>query len=232
MSAMSLKELQHLKKRGEILHHIQDQIPGFKIVRKKESALMKFLSFFLFFKDRFMTGYITVIYPNIYVPKWWGRRGKRWNSIELETLVHEYMLLRDRKRLGWVYNVLYLAPQIFALLAFGAFWDPWWALCLLFLLPIPSPTRTWLEFRAYKIGLLTRYWVLCNYEDKYEKRYWDFINKDGVSWVVKQFSSSTCYYMFPFESFLKKRFIKSLENVKMNNKLSSGVIEIRSILLG
>tara|TARA_Y100000034_G_scaffold86397_1_gene103598 strand:+ start:824 stop:1522 length:699 start_codon:yes stop_codon:yes gene_type:complete len=232
MSAMSLKELEHLKKRGAILKHIQDQIPNFKIVQKEDSFLMKTLSFFLFFNKRFMTNYITTIYPNIYVPRWWGRRSKKWNSVELETLAHEYVHLYDRKRLGWLFNVLYLSPQIFALLAFGAIWNPWWLLCLLFLLPLPSLGRTWLEFRAYKIGLLTRYWILCSYKNKTEEKYWNFINNEGVNWVVKQFSSSAYYYMFPFENFLRKRFIKSLENVRINNELSSEMDKVRNILLG
>jgi hypothetical protein len=232
MSAMSLNELEHLKKRGDILKILQEQVPGFRIVQKRDSFLMKLLSFFLFFNKKFMTGCITTIYPNIYVPFWWGRRGKKWNSVELETLAHEYVHLHDRRRLGWIFNILYLSPQIFALLAFGAFWNLWWLLCLLFLLPLPSPTRAWLEFRAYRIGLLVRYWVLCDYKDKFEERYWNFINKDGVDWVSKQFSSPVYYYMFPFESFLKKRFIKSLESVRINNELSPEITEIRNILLG
>jgi len=231
MSAMSLKDLEHLKKRGALLKHIQDQIPGFKIVQKRNSLLMNFLSFFLFFNKNFMTGYITTIYPHIYVPSWWGRRSKKWNSVELETLAREYIHLYDRKRLGWLFNIFYLSPQIFALLAFGAIWNLWWLLCLLFLLPLPSLGRTWLEFRAHKVGLLVRYWILCDYKNKIEERYWKFIIDDGVSWVVKQFSSSAYYYMFPFENFLKKRFIKSLENVKMNSKLSSEMSEVKNILL-
>jgi hypothetical protein len=231
MSAMSLKELQHLKKRGALLKHIQDRVPNFKIIQKKDSLLMKLLSFFLFFNQSFMTGYITTIYPNIYVPSWWGRRHKKWNSIELETLAHEYIHLYDRRRFGWLFNVLYLSPQIFALLAFGAIWNLWWLLCLLFLLPLPSPGRTWLEFRAHKVGLLVRYWILCDYKNKTEEKYWNFINSDGVNWTVRQFSSSVHCYMFPFEGFLRKCFINSLKDVKMNNKLSSEMNEIRNILL-
>ena len=231
MSAMSLKELEHLKRRGAILKHIQDQVPRFKIVQKKSSLLMRLLSPFLFFNRRFMTDYITTIYPKIYVPSWWGRRDKKWNSVELEILTHEYVHLNDRKRLGWVFNILYLSPQIFVLLAFGAFWNLWWLLCLLFLLPWPSPGRAWLEFRAHRVGLLVRYWSLCDYKDTVEDRHWEFINDEGIDWVTKQFSSSAYYYMFPFRNFLKKRFIKSLENVKIGNNLSLELHEIKNILL-
>ncbi len=105
----------------KLVKFIKSEIPSFEIKSKKESRLMRLLSVVLFFNKSFLEKYVTTIYPRVYVPT------EPWNQHKpvsrIATLAHEYVHLYDRKRLGWLFNVLYLSPQIFALLAFGAFWN-------------------------------------------------------------------------------------------------------------
>ena len=100
----------------------------------------------------------------------------------------------------WLFfNFLYLFPQNLATFALlGAFGNsPFWYLCLLFLLPVPSPTRAWLEFRGYRMTLAVwSFFLGPNWN------YGKFID----SIVEKQFSSSAYYWMFPFDRFLVERF--------------------------
>ena len=214
MAALSLKDVQNLKIRGRLLHHIENNIPGFKIVRKSKSDLMGFLSMLLFFNRHFLTKYVTTIYPRVYVPDSWGR-SKRGHQVELSVLAHEYVHLYDRKRLGWLFNILYLSPQIFALGTLGAFWNVWWLLCLFFLLPLPSPGRAWLEFRGYRMNLAIFYWT--------NKR------ECGINWIVKEFTSSNYYFMMPFGKYIRKKFEKAFEDIK-RNKLTPELMEVKSVL--
>jgi len=114
-------------------------------------------------------------------------------------LAHEYVHLKDRKRMWLLFNLLYLFPQNLAPFALlGAFGNsPLWYLFLLFLLPIPSPTRAWLEFRGYRMTLAV--WALYLGRDWNSRRFVDSI-------VDKQFSSSAYYWMFPFRRFMIKKF--------------------------
>ena len=138
-------------KYDKLLAHIESSIAGFKIIDKRESALMRVLSFVLFFNKVFMTRYITTIYPKVYVPELPWAPDKPLGRLSI--LAHEYVHLKDRQRLGLLFNILYLSPQIFALLSLGAIWNMWWLLALLFLLPLPSPGRAWLEMRGYRMTM-------------------------------------------------------------------------------
>ena len=101
----------------------------------------------------------------------------------------------------------------FALL--GAFGNsPLWFLCLLFLLPIPSPTRAWLEFRGYRMTIavwshyLGREWSASRFTD---------------SIIEKNFVGSAYYWMFPFRRFLYKKFYE-------HHAKRRSIPEIREIL--
>lgn len=229
MATMTLREVRYLRKRAALTAHIQKKIPGLKIIRKDKSFLMKLLSFFLFFNRRFMTEYVTTIYPNIYVPHWWGTGGAFRKGQELEILAHEYIHLCDRKRFGILFNILYLSPQIFSLLSILAFWNVWFLLCLLFLLPWPSPGRAWLEFRAYKVNLLVKYWILVSVDPPKEELCWKYINGEGLDWVLSQFKGPSYYFMFPFTGLLRKNFINGLKCVKINEDLSGELAELKQI---
>lgn len=228
MSMMSRPEWKQLVKRGDLLKHLESQIPGFDIRGKQNSLLMRVLSLLLFFNKRFMDSYVTTVYPRIYVPSWWGKSKHRWKA-EMEILAHEYVHLRDRKKLGWAFNLLYLSPQIFSLLAIGAVWNLWFLLALVFLLPWPSPGRAWLEFRGYRMSLAIKYWTLVERKVNEEKLY-TFVEKYDITWVVDQFTKSSYYFMFPFRKYLNRKFRESLREIAKDN-LSDELREIKEVFL-
>ena len=185
------------EKRERLTKYFQEQIPGFEILSKKESPLIKFVSKLLFFNKRFLTGYVTTLYPKVYVPELPWR--EKDHVAAMATLAHEYVHLKDRKRMWLFFNFLYLFPQNLAPFALLGVFDnnPWWFLCLLFLLPIPSPTRAWLEFRGYRMTLAVWAHFL---EDKLDTGV--FVN----SIVDRNFAGPSYYWMFPFKRFLLRKF--------------------------
>jgi|TARA_R110002020_G_scaffold473291_1_gene702365 hypothetical protein len=229
MTAMSLKELQRLKMRVGIIDCIKADVPKFAIKRKSESLLMRLLSFILFFNKDFMTNYVSTIYPTIYVPDWWGFQKNRERE-EIEILAHEYVHLYDRKHMWWLFNILYLSPQIFSLLAFGAFWNLSYLWFLLCLLPWPSPGRAWLEFRGYRMSLAIFYWNILKEDPENKEKYYTFLEYYDITWIVKQFTGPAYYFMFPFKSYVERKFRKSLMNIR-DNKLSPELLKIKNAVL-
>ena len=185
------------EKRERLTKHFQKQIPGFEILSKKESPLLKIISKLLFFNKKFLTSYVTTLYPKVYVPELPWR--EKDHVAAMATLAHEYVHLKDRKRMWLFFNFLYLFPQNLAPFALLGVFDnnPWWFLCLLFLLPIPSPTRAWLEFRGYRMTLAIWAHFL---QDKLDTG--RFVN----SIVDRNFAGSAYYWMFPFRRYLIKKF--------------------------
>lgn len=200
--------------REKLEQHIKEQIPGFRIEDKRKSPLMRLLSKLLFFNKKFSTGYVTVLYPRIYVPELPWR--EKDHVAAIATLAHEYVHLKDRKRMWLFFNFLYMFPQNLATFALlGAFGNsPLWFLCLLFLLPIPSPTRAWLEFRGYRMTIavwshyLGREWSASRFTD---------------SIIEKNFVGSAYYWMFPFRRYLYKKFYE-------HHAKRRSIPEIREIL--
>ena len=192
--------------------YIEAQIPNYKLYSKKDSTLMRVLSVALFFNKDFMTGYVTTLYPRVYVPELpWDKHP----ASQISVLAHEYVHLKDRKRLGWFFNFLYLSPQILALLAFGSFWNSWWLLALLFLLPLPSPGRAWLEYRAYKITIALHWYMTGEVISEF--------------WVRNHFTGPNYYWMFPFGSFLKGAFDREYKKIVADD-LSPELREIKNVL--
>jgi len=229
MSAMSLKDLNLLKLRVRLVDLINTDISKFTIKRKSESLLMRLLSFVLFFNKGFMKKYVTTIYPTIYVPDWWGFQKSR-QELELEILSHEYVHLYDRKRLGVLFNLIYLSPQVFSVLAIGAFWNLSWLWFLLCLLPWPSPGRTWLEFRGYRANFAFVYWKLLKENPESREKYYTFLENCDITLVIKQFTGSNYYFMFPFRTFLEKRFRQTLLDIR-DDKLTPELLKIRNVVL-
>jgi len=157
-----------------------------KISFKDESRLMRVLGKLLFFNSSFMTTYSTTIGKTVYFPS------KKWLSEDPDraarVLAHEIVHLADAKRFGFggfLFSALYLAPQIFALLALLSIWfSGWWLLSLLFLLPWPAYYRMFFEMRGYAMSDAVAY-----------KRYGDVLSNDFLS---KQFMTSSYYFMWPF----------------------------------
>ena len=185
------------EQRTKLTEYIKNQIPGFEILSKKKSLLIKIVSKLFFFNKKFLTGYVTTLYPKVYVPELPWR--EKDNVAAMATLAHEYVHLKDRKRMWLFFNFLYLFPQNLATFALlGAFGNsPLWYLCLLFLLPMPSPTRAWLEFRGYRMTLAVWAFYL---KDKLD------IGKYVNSIVDRNFAGSAYYWMFPFRRYLLKNF--------------------------
>ena len=186
------------KIRIKLENFIKTNISGSEIRSKKESKMMNFLSKVLFFNKRFMTGYVTTWYPHIYVPKLPWRENNHAPAIA--TLAHEWVHLYDRQRMGWVFNFLYMMPQCFFIFGLLAFWNLWFLLFFLFLLPIPSPGRAWAEFRGYRMSIAVYYWLSGQ--------------KVDLKWIVDQFVSSNYYFMWPFRGYLMKKFQKEFDQIK------------------
>ena len=197
----------------KLVFYIKKQIPDFRLRSKKDSTLMQLLAVVLFFNKDFSDRYVTTLYPQVYVPDLpWDRSVESRISI----LAHEYVHLKDRKRMGWLFNLLYLSPQIFSLFALGAFWNTWWLLALLFLLPLPSPGRAWLELRAYKMSIAV-HWCLTG-------------RRTNLFWIQNQFIKSNYYWMFPFKKTLERHILEAAENAELGNFLSPEISEILEVI--
>ena len=211
---MSEKIFNLTRIRWKLENMILDDIPNFEIVSKTTSFLMKVLSIILFFNRSFMTSYISVIYPRMYVPKLPLKENDHYSAILV--LAHEWVHLSDRKRFGLLFDIGYLFPQCLAFLSLLApFLSVWWLLCLLFLLPIPSPTRAWLEFRGYSMTMACKWWLTGNEINYY--------------WIERQFVGQWYYFMWPFKGIVRKMFEKQMEKIK-NDDLSPEQRKVKEII--
>ena len=203
---------QHL---ANILSAIEYEFPDFNIVDKRKSKLMRALSKVLFFNKNFMTRYITVIGNTVYIPT------KDWVKEDayraLSVFCHEWVHMKDNRRLGPLFKLLYLSPQIFSFLAVLGFWNPLWLLFLICLLPVPSPTRSELEMRGYAVTMAVNWWLLEI--------------KPNYEWYSKQFTSSAYYWMDPFKKDILKDLKKEFERIQ-KQELRDHEKQILEILIG
>ena len=215
---MSITSIQQLNaKRLNLEQYIKSQIPEFELKDKKESRLINFFSKILFFNKDFMTKYVTTIYPKVYVPEIPWKEDAPISATA--TLAHEYVHLKDRKRMGLLFNFLYLFPQNLVFFSLLGIFNPWWYLCLLCALPIPSPTRAWLEYRGYRMTLFV-------YEYFGAMRNID----DFTDWIAEHFTNSSYYWMFPAKSYIKNKLKKDILLYGSQQKDISEIREIISIL--
>tara|TARA_B100000029_G_C17570168_1_gene956335 strand:+ start:1203 stop:1871 length:669 start_codon:yes stop_codon:yes gene_type:complete len=183
-----------------LLKQISKDLPRFEVKSKRDSLLFKILPYITFYNREISTRYITTLYPYVYVPS------IPWNPdlplSRLAIMAHEYVHLMDRKRLGPIFNFLYLSPQILSLLAINAtFFSNWFLLFLLFLLPIPSPGRAWLEYRGYRMTLAVWFWTTGKVPE--------------ADLVLKHFTGSGYYWMWPFEKMLKRKFERDIARIQL-----------------
>lgn len=130
---------------------------GFMILEKRSPKWWAayVLTFMWIWQRKFMTHYWTTDGVRIYVPKLNERtRDGRFYIVLRHEMVHvrDYQEMKKRftAPIGAVlWRLLYLGPQLFALGAIGAIWEPWCFLFLVLLAPWPSPFRTWVEKRGY-----------------------------------------------------------------------------------
>lgn len=203
--------------RRELEKHVAGEIPGFAVREKSSSWVMNLFGKVLFFAPGFMTNFVTTLYPEVYVPSL-----KRWNSNHansISILSHEYVHLRDRKRLGWLFNLLYLSPQIFFLFfpLLACFGAPLWFILLgvVFLLPLPSLGRMWGEVRGYRMTMAVHFWLTGR--------------KYNVERIASHFIGPDYYYMWPFKAHIRGVFEKEYQKI-LDNNLSNELAEVREVL--
>lgn len=196
---------------------VLQKIPKFKIAIKEDSKLIKILSYVLFFTPNFWR-YITTVYPIVYFPKFKIANENSSTFITfhyINALCHEYIHLKDRKRMWIFFSIFYFFPQILSLFALLAiFLNCWYLLFLLFLAPLPS-LRAWLEFRAFKMSIASAYWLGGEYD---------------IEWTLNQFVHSNYYFMFPFRKYLKRKIDEFLIDLK-NDNIKEEYLEIKHMLL-
>lgn len=174
----------------KIIAGIRKGIPKFKAVNKADSKMSKLIAKLAFWSDYMQV--TTTRYPNVYLPD-------REPALQRNprTLQHEWVHLKDQQtffgllkfmpaKINWLlFAAAYIMPQLLALLAVFAIWNPWWLLCLAFAAPIPSPFRMISEVRGYRrsreLGV-------------------------PVEHIAEIFIGKKYYYMWPF----KKQIIKML----------------------
>jgi hypothetical protein len=188
--------------------------PTFTISHKQDSKLHKFIGWVLdkIGNKKYMTNYITTIGQNCVLPI--GNIISLWSF-----MLHEGRHAKDGQDVGnLLFYVAYLIPQLIGILGviyslavgIGVFFGwplylLWGCLSLLFLLPFPSPGRAYIELRGYTVSLAVDFWY-GGIDD--EQLY--------IEWLARTFCTSGYYYMWPFNSWLKKYFGKKLQELKNN----------------
>ena len=182
----------------------------FEIAYKENSSLMKFLSKVLFFNKNF-DKFITTIGDTIYFPSHDYFINKPISSIS--TLLHELVHVHDKNKFGFVlFSLIYLVPQILFLFCIPLFFlIPWQfaILSLILLTPIPAIGRAWLEYRGYCMTIYVSYVLSVQYNIEM-----DF--KAMKTSIIKQFTGSGYYFMFPFQNYMDKKLNKAFENCLHN----------------
>lgn len=173
----------------DLVAKAQTYFPKFQVKYKDQSLLMKIIGKVLFFNQSFMTHYITTIGNTVYAPseQWVSDNQQDFNSI----LVHECTHMYDNKRLGPLFDIEYLFPQILAipaLLLFLISWQIALALLILCLLPWPAYWRMRLEQRAYFVGMYARYKIFGS-DPIGDATHYSHYFKDG-----------SYYWMWPFNN--------------------------------
>jgi hypothetical protein len=235
MNGSSLTSLQLYHLSQEIEKKIKVEIPKFQIKSKKDSWFMKLLSYVLFFNKKFMTGYVTTIYPIVYFPDSLPVVTEKSNKENLvryiDVLLHETTHLLDRKKYWIFFNLFYLSPQIFTLLSLLAFFlSPWWLMSFLFLTPIPSVGRTWAEFRGFSTTFAIYYWLGYTWREDQEgnvKGSDEFLDAE-----LENFTGINYYFMWPFRNQLKKKFMNLIGQLKKGQENQPDTLpKIHKILL-
>lgn len=190
---------------ARLIERVKKEIPGFSVEWKSESRLQRALGSLLFFVPGYMTNYTTVMFDTMYLPE--IARTPEFNLGD--TLAHEFVHLWDAKN-DRLFNLKYLFPQALGLLAVGAFWNLWFLLALVFLLPIPAPWRMKYELRGYTSQLAMAYWAAR----------WPDEIQDIAYWVPEHFTNGSYYWMWPFKESIQRRIDARVAAVKDGSLLT------------
>lgn len=174
---------------ADLVAKAKTYFPSFQVKYKDQDAFMQILGKLLFFAPRFMTFYTTTIGNTVYFP---SEQIVNGNSTEFSgVLIHECTHMYDNKRLGPLFSLGYLFPQILALpillLLFVLSWKIVLPLVLLSLLPWPAYWRAHLERRAYFVHM---------YAISQLEQVDPAIDANSFS---SHFRDGSYYWMWPFE---------------------------------
>lgn len=186
--------------------------PKLKIKYKDKSIFMKLLSYVLFFNKKFMTNYVTTIGNTIYYPSKEYINENEQRSIII--LCHELMHL---KQYFFGFSFTYLLPQSLALFGLLGFANPYWFICLLFLLPIPSITRFMYELEAYSITMYVQNKLGL---------------KTNINNLVSKFTGPDYYYMYPIKSEMEKQLIAAEKYILKDSQNCFGMRQILDEIIG
>lgn len=193
--------------------------PNLKIAYKDESLFMKILSKIMFFNKSFATDFITTIGDTVYYPSRAWVEEKPVNAMNV--LAHECVHIKDSHKFSSpIFKLMYMAPQVFALLLIPAFFlIGWWALLfLLFLAPIPSPGRMYFERRGYTMTLFMLDRRLQEFGLPDGSRA-DMLNKTAENIDKKYFTGSAYYFMWPFG--METKFAEAIKSIISGDILDS-----------
>lgn len=199
-----------MNQRVEIFLKELNKFNKINIDYKSKSKLMKMLNIILFFNRGFMTKFATTIGNTIYLTN------DNFLDREFDALVliaHEYEhIIRSNKLTHILYSLLYLSPQIFSLFGIvAAFFIGWWALLfLLFLAPIPSPGRSYIEYLGYKMSIFTAYNLYIERGYSKEDAFLKIV--DYIIYLDKTHFKGSSYYFMAWPFGVNKQLKKALEN--------------------
>lgn len=186
----------------------QAHFPDLQVKYKDKSWFMKLLGTLLFFNKNFMTNYTTTIGSTVYFPSESFVKVRPVSAAVV--LLHELVHVHDAKKYSkFLFGLLYLTPQIFALLCLPLFLISWkiaLPLVLLFCAPIPSPFRTHFEKRAY----LTSLYAINGLANRLNFK--PLLASQEQSFIG-QFKDGSYYFMWPFGD-LQKDFDDAVNKVK------------------
>lgn len=98
---------------------VRKQVPAFKLGFKDQSFLQKAIGFLFPFNPSYMKSFITTFYPTVYFPSQAYYEGNPWSSMLV--LAHEMVHLVDTMAQPVMFRLLYVMPQILALVGFVTF---------------------------------------------------------------------------------------------------------------
>jgi hypothetical protein len=189
----------------------QKYFPDLQIKYKTDSTLMKILGKILFFNKSFTTSYTTTVGSTIYYPTQSFVKTRPVAAAII--LLHEIVHIYDSSKISKIlFGLLYLCPQILALLFFPMLLVSW-KVALPFLIlaaPLPAIFRMYYEKRAYLASL----YVLHRLGKKLN---FDPMLEDQKSNFIEQFKGSYYYFMWPFGN-LDKEFDQALVKVKADQR--------------
>jgi hypothetical protein len=200
--------------------------PGFEVLPKEDSTAMKILDKILFFTPDFMTRFTTTMGSKVYAPA-----QRRSSPTFWKTIAHELVHIHDKTHapLGMFgFGFWYLVPQIlaaFALLAiplaFVSLHFLWLLLLLPLAAPIPSMGRTHYEMRGYAMSMAVNYW-----------RYGS-VQQHQIDHNVKNFIGPAYYFMWPFESGVRKQLDEWVDKMEDGSILEDPIFkDVHDLLAG